>query len=285
MKNKILLGLMAAILLALPAAAQVTVTVANAGATGTTVNTLTKLTGAPSTAVVAATSDTGGVVGITIAGAGTTGNAVVAISGLVSCAFDAATTAGDYVQISATTGGDCHDTGAATYPTSGQVIGRALSTNASSGTYTMALFSAGIVPGGSTTVNGQTCSLGASCTVTPNVTIDTATPVTVSSTNKATFHINQNATAGTAVTYNLPTAAAGIQKCFTNGNNGTAADTGVIAIATSASGQFILFTDGTYTATGGNVTSAGAAGDSACVVGIDSTHWELFVQRGTWTKH
>lgn len=117
------------------------------------------------------------------------------------------------------------------------------------------------------------------------VTIDTSTPVTVTATNKATFHNNQNATAATAVTYNLPTAAAGIQKCFTNSYNGSAANTGVLTIATSASGQFIIFTDGTLSATGGNVTSGGAAADAACVVGVDSTHWQLYVQRGTWTKH
>jgi hypothetical protein len=148
-----------------------------------------------------------------------------------------------------------------------------------------------------TTVVAQTCSNLASftalstagaftCTsITPNIVLDTSTPVTVGSANVATYHNNQNATAGTAVTYNLPTAAAGLQKCFTNSYNGSAADTGVLTIATSASGQFIIFTDGTLSATGGNVTSGGAAADAACVVGIDSTHWQLYVQRGVWSKH
>lgn len=126
-------------------------------------------------------------------------------------------------------------------------------------------------------------SPGTLATVT--VTVDTSTPVTVSGTNLSTYHFNENATAGTAITYNLPTAAAGIQKCFTNAYNGTAANTGVLTIATSATGQFIIFTDGTLSATGGNVTSGGAAHDAACVVGVDSTHWQLFVQSGVWTKH
>ena len=117
------------------------------------------------------------------------------------------------------------------------------------------------------------------------VSLDTTTPITVSTTNNAEFYNNQNATAATAVTYNLPTAAAGKQFCFTNSFNGTAADTGVLTVATSASGQFIIFTDGTETATGGNVTSGGAAADAACVVGLSSTVWQLYVQRGTWTKH
>lgn len=118
-----------------------------------------------------------------------------------------------------------------------------------------------------------------------NTVVDTSSPVTVSTTQSAEFHFNENATAGTAMTYNLPTAAAGKQFCISNANNGTNPNTGVITIATSASGQFITFTDGTQSATGGNVTSGGAASDAACVVGIDSTHWQLYVQRGTWTKH
>jgi hypothetical protein len=116
-----------------------TITISNAGSTGTTTSTLTKLTGAPSTAVITATTDTAGAVGITTAGAGTTGSATITIEGSVSCVFDGATTAGDYVQISSTTAGNCHDVGA-TYPTSGQILGRILSTNGMAGTYTINLF-------------------------------------------------------------------------------------------------------------------------------------------------
>jgi hypothetical protein len=118
--------------------AQVTVSVPNASTTGTTLNALAKLTGAPSTAVIAATTDTSGVEGIVMANAGTSGNALVTRAGQASCIFDGATTAGDYVQISSTVGGDCYDAGA-TYPTSSQVLGRVLSTNASGGTYAMNL--------------------------------------------------------------------------------------------------------------------------------------------------
>lgn len=118
-----------------------------------------------------------------------------------------------------------------------------------------------------------------------NTVVDTSSPVTVSSTLASEYHFNENATAATAMTYNLPTAAAGKQFCISNANNGSAANTGVLTFATSATGQFITFTDGTQSATGGNVTSGGAASDAACVVGIDSTHWQLYVQRGTWAKH
>jgi hypothetical protein len=107
---------------------------ANEGTTGTTLNKLAKLTGAPATAIIAATSDTKGIVGIVVDGAGTTSNAQIAKDGQALCVFDGATTAGDYVQISSTTAGDCHDAGAS-YPASGQVLGRVLSTNASTGTF------------------------------------------------------------------------------------------------------------------------------------------------------
>jgi len=112
-------------------------------------------------------------------------------------------------------------------------------------------------------------------------TITTGTTATLST----CFTVNQNATAATGVTYTLPTAASGLQFCIDNGWNGSAANTGVLTLSTSASGQFIVFTDGTLSATGGNVTSGGAARDGACVYGIDSTHWMLYPHSGTWTKH
>jgi hypothetical protein len=109
--------------------------------------------------------------------------------------------------------------------------------------------------------------------------------ITVGASLYSGYFVNEHATAATAITYNLPTAANGRQYCFVNGYNGSAANTGVLTIQTSATGQFIIFTDGTLSATDGTVTSAGAGGDAACVVGVDVTHWMLYAQRGTWTKH
>lgn len=114
--------------------------ITNAGTTGTSQWHLVKLTGAPSTALIAATTDTTNIVGIAVDGTfGTTGTAYVQFSGATSCAFDAATTAGDWVQISSTVAGDCHDTGSGTRPVSNQIIGRILSTNGSAGTYQLIL--------------------------------------------------------------------------------------------------------------------------------------------------
>jgi hypothetical protein len=118
--------------------------ITNEGSTGTTVNKLAKLTGAPSTAIIAATTDTNGIIGIVSSGAGTSGNAQVIQSGIASCAFDGATTAGHYVQISPSVAGDCTDAGAA-YPASGQILGRVLSTNGSAGAYNIDIFPAEII--------------------------------------------------------------------------------------------------------------------------------------------
>lgn len=112
----------------------------NASSTGTTVNNLAKFTGAPSTAVIATTSDTVGILGIVVSGAGTTGTAQIAVSGQAACVFDGGVTSNDFVVESTTTNGNCHDAGA-TDPTGVAVIGNVVSnTNASAGTYQVMLY-------------------------------------------------------------------------------------------------------------------------------------------------
>jgi hypothetical protein len=118
-----------------------------------------------------------------------------------------------------------------------------------------------------------------------STTIVTSSTQTVTASPPSQYFVNENATASAAVAFNLPTAAANLQDCFTNSYNGSAATTGALTIQTSAAGQFIIYTDGTLSATGGYVISGGAAMDAACVIGVDSTHWLLYIQRGTWTKH
>jgi hypothetical protein len=106
----------------------------NEAGTGTVLNKLAKLTGAPSTAIVTATTDVSGILGIVVAGAGAAGSADIAVFGKAFCVFDSATTAGHYVVNDTSTAGDCMDAGA-TYPTSGQVIGVVTTTNGGAGTY------------------------------------------------------------------------------------------------------------------------------------------------------
>lgn len=121
-----------------PAGTSTAMVVANDTVTGTTVNRLAKLSGAPSKAIITATTDTENAVGVVTAGAGTAGNATIAIIGQVTCDFDNATVAGDYVTISAITAGKCHDAGAS-WPQTGATYGRVLSTNGASGSFVMEL--------------------------------------------------------------------------------------------------------------------------------------------------
>ena len=81
----------------------------------------------------------GGGNGICVAGCGSTGTATIAGIGFASCVFDGATTAGDFVVVSSTVNGDCHDTGTASPVGLGGVVGTVHTTNGSSGTYAITL--------------------------------------------------------------------------------------------------------------------------------------------------
>lgn len=113
------------------------ITLQNEGSVGTANVTLTKMVNSPAQARIAAPSDTG-IIGITVSGPGTSGNATIQESGTSFCQFDGVTTGGDYVTVSATNAGFCHDAGSS-YPTSGQVIGRVVNGGAA-GPEVMMLF-------------------------------------------------------------------------------------------------------------------------------------------------
>ena len=131
---------------------------------GTGTNLIAKLTGAPSTVTSTATTDTGGAIGICVAGCGTSGTASISTIGQASCVFDGSVTAGDYVQISSSVAGDCHDAGI-TFPIAGQVMGRVLVTNASPGTYAVTLFGTEVRSLGTTdfTIGGSAAGSTSTC--------------------------------------------------------------------------------------------------------------------------
>ena len=108
--------------------------------TATVANKLAKMYGA-NTVTIGTTGDTDGMIGVVVGGAGTTGSAQIAIAGQANCAFDSAPTAiGDWVTISSTAAGDCHDSGTKTRSgVSGQIIGQAMNTTGSGGNYPVAL--------------------------------------------------------------------------------------------------------------------------------------------------
>jgi hypothetical protein len=147
-----------------------TLSLPNDTISGTTTNTVTKVSsngGGAQTAIIATTSDTNGAIGICVSNCGSTGSANIAVFGSASCVFDGGTTVNDYVILSNSAGGDCHDSGVAPpqYPNSGQVIGRVQSNNAGAGTYTIDLFPAenrGQLP---IVASDTTTSLGAPATI------------------------------------------------------------------------------------------------------------------------
>jgi hypothetical protein len=108
----------------------------NNGTTGTVINELAILTGTPSSsATVALTGSTTGVICVVTANAGTSGSAAILFAGIATCSFDGAATAGHYVQASSTAG-KCHDAGAGR-PGSNQVLGRVTANLASPGNTTV----------------------------------------------------------------------------------------------------------------------------------------------------
>lgn len=112
----------------------------NANPTGTTLNTLTKLMNAPSQVTISGAGDTGGVIGICVSGCGNTALSTIQQNGVALCVFDGAVTSGNYVSISPTVAGNCHDAGAS-FPLGGQVVGRSIASAGGVGTYFVDLFS------------------------------------------------------------------------------------------------------------------------------------------------
>jgi hypothetical protein len=115
------------------------------------------------------------------------------------------------------------------------------------------------------------------------ITLTTGTTASLGGTYSSGFTLNQEATAATAVTYTLPTPAAGKQYCIKNSYNGSAADTGVLTLAVATPGTHFIIKNGTKGSATGTISSGGAAGDAMCVVGISTTLWEAYIQVGTWT--
>lgn len=260
------------------------ITVANNGATGTSINTLTKLTGAPSTAVLASTSDVGGIIGITTAGAGTTGSAVIAQIGLISCQFDAATTAGDYVQISTITNGDCHDAGAS-LPSGGQLIGRVLSTNVAAGAYVIDLFPPElrlpptIIASSTTTNTGVAVGAGNTVLITKAITFPaTGCPCRV----RLSYAIFFTATASGIASFwasdgtNTFAPSQALTNTAGGGNNSMSGNGAADSPVTYANNAAITFTVNGNTNSAGGITtgssSLGATQASNLVISIETSN-------------
>ncbi len=157
--KKFLLLLLSCFVLTTLTAAQISISVPNDTTTGTTLNKLAKFntTGSATSVIISATTDTSGAIGIVTNDAATSNVAIVTISGVAPCVFDNSTTPNDYVQISGSTAGDCHDAGS-TRPTSGQILGTVFGAGGSPGTYTVSL-NKDIYPSASAAATAPLCSL------------------------------------------------------------------------------------------------------------------------------
>jgi hypothetical protein len=109
--------------------------------------------------------------------------------------------------------------------------------------------------------------------------IDTSGPVTVATTSG----YNWNNSSG-ALTYNLPTITAGMvmagySRCFGN----LYGKSGALTLQAPASTYIALY--GTLGSAAGTLVSSGALGDSACVVAVDTTHYQATGTAGNWTNN
>jgi hypothetical protein len=120
------------------------------------------------------------------------------------------------------------------------------------------------------------------------VTVTTGTTATLGAgTFKSGYTLNQEGTAATGVTYTLPATSLGLQYCVANSGTTGVVNIGVLTVY-PPSGSFVILNGVVNTVGGGGthgVVSGGAAGDAACFVAINSTHWQVWVGQGTWTEN
>jgi hypothetical protein len=249
-----------------------TLIVVNASSTGTTINLLAKLTSG--NAVLPATTDNknGAVIGVVMAGAGTTGSALIVNVGFAQCVFDNSQTAGDFVTVSTSTAGDCHDYGSSLPVDGSEVLGRVLqATTSTSVAQNVLLFGDPI--GGS----GYGSSIAAAATLS----------LTIANCGQLVL---MGQTGGEVVT--LPAASAATVGCtyeFAITTTNTSASN---EIRTNSSSNFLLGA-ANHSATGiaglmfwadgstiqaikmNGSTTGGLIGSTFRVVGISATQWEI----------
>jgi hypothetical protein len=109
-----------------------------------------------------------------------------------------------------------------------------------------------------------------------------AQPLTIGSSTGNTFSAPSGFfVCSSTCTVTPPVPAAGYQFCVWNGNNVST----VITLGALGSSSFYQNTARTAygTAGTGTLTSGGATGDLACIVGVDATHYQTVSFSGTWT--
>jgi hypothetical protein len=80
-----------------------------------------------------------------------------------------------------------------------------------------------------------------------------------------------------AITFNLPSGAQGVQRCYRNSTG----NSGVLTIAVSSGNAIDL--NGVNGTTGtGTLVSSGALGDYICLVADATNHWSAWGEQGSW---
>ena len=268
--------LLSAALALLPsvAFAQATISVANDGTTGTKIGNLAKYTTAnPETAILTATTDTTGVIGIVTGwvnpsgttATATTGNAIIARLGQPNCQFDASgVTSGDWVINSTLTAGRCADSGTAgtsARPTGKDVVGIATASGIANAFVPVDMQLSYLNTSGSGSPGGSSNAIqynngGAFGGIGPL----TNGQIVIGSTGSAP--VAGTITAGTNVT--VTNSAGGITIAASGGGSGcsTSGSSGN-ALADNGSGGCTSESRANFSGTGGGTLTMGLAGTSA----------------------
>lgn len=139
---------------------------------------------------------------------------------------------------------------------------------------------------------GSTQAVTSSLLVAADITANTITGAQMAPVDFTTPGASKTFTSGvpyslfectTTCTITMPVPAAGQQYCVRNANNVST------VITLSAIGSSARYENTAHTAYGtagtGTFVSGGAVGDQACLVGKDSTHFDVWSFNGTWTAN
>lgn len=112
----------------------------------------------------------------------------------------------------------------------------------------------------------------------PIVITATSAGYTLGATYKSGYTFTNPVAAAATFNFTLPTpAVAGMQYCVGNG----AAKTGILKV--NAGTDNLIDLDGTLGSASGYAQATAVAGNFACFIGVDSTHWKAIPTKGTWT--
>lgn len=127
---------------------------------------------------------------------------------------------------------------------------------------------------GVTKVDFSAINLATTGYVDAGVLVSKVTDATITVSGMATYYVNAD---DDAIAFNLP--ADGTNKCFCFANVLYAR-----AITVNPDDADYIVHAGTTAAAGEDYVSSGARTDQVCLIGIDSSYWQVSSERGTWAE-